>query len=375
MPALSDDYWMARAVALAQNGVGRTSPNPAVGCVVVRESEVVGEGYHPGAGQPHAEVFALEAAGPEARGSTAYVTLEPCSTHGQTPPCTEALIQAGVARVVYGTLDPNPAHSGKSTKLLEAAGVATARAGDEALLRSLNRGFFSWMERGRPFVSAKVAVTIDGRVALAEGERSHISGPAADLWVHRWRAAADAVLVGIRTVLADDPLLTARPPEGCPRQPVRVVLDSEAALPVASQLVATAGRVPLVVVTTSAADEERVHALEAAGAKVIRAPRSNGRVDLGAALRLLGSEGILEVAAECGPTLLATLVASGDLDLLHLLVTPWVGGRWDAPRWFEALAGSRIPVERWPMLGVERMGDDVLLTLETGAQDSGAATG
>lgn len=372
MSVRSDDYWMARAVALAENGVGRTSPNPAVGCVVVRGEEVVGEGYHPGAGQPHAEVFALEAAGTDARGATVYVTLEPCSTQGRTPPCTEALVNAGVARVVYGTPDPNPAHRGKGTKLLEDAGIATRRAGDEVVLRSLNRGFFSWMERGRPFVSAKVAVTLDGRVTLTPGERAHLSGPSADLWVHRWRAAADAVMVGIGTVLADDPLLTARPPEGCPRQPIRVVLDSKGRLPAASQLAGTAQRVPLLVITTAAADESRVEVLEEAGAKVLKAPDVDGRVDIKAALELLGREGILEVAAECGPTLLAALLASGDLDLLHLVVTPWVGGDQGSSRWFEGLASAGIAAERWPIKQVERLGDDVMLTLETGAPDGGA---
>lgn len=374
MSVRSDDYWMARAVALAENGVGRTNPNPAVGCVVVRDEEVVGEGYHPGPGKPHAEVFALEAAGTDARGATVYVTLEPCSTHGRTPPCTDALIEAGVARVVYGTPDPNPAHRGKGAHLLEDAGIATARAGDETLLRSLNRGFFSWMERGRPFVSAKVAVTMDGAVSLAAGERSHLSGPSADLWVHRWRAAADAVMVGIGTVLADDPLLTARPPEGCPRQPTRVVLDSQGRLPAASQLAGTAGRVPLLVITTEAADDGRLGVLEEAGAKVLKAPDVDGRVDVKAALELLAKEGILEVAAECGPTLLASLAASGDLDLLHLVVTPWVGGDWTAPRWFEGLAGAGIDHERWPIRHVERMGDDVMVTLETGAQDDRAGS-
>jgi len=374
MSVRSDDYWMARAVALAESGVGRTSPNPAVGCVVVRDEEVAGEGYHPGPGKPHAEVFALEAAGADARGATVYITLEPCSTHGRTPPCTDALISAGVARVVYGTPDPNPAHRGRGVQLLEDAGIDTARAGDETLLRSLNRGFFSWMERGRPFVSAKVAVTMDGAVALAAGERSHLSGPSADLWIHRWRAAADAVMVGIGTVLADDPLLTARPPEGCPRQPTRVVLDSQGRLPAASQLAGTAKRVPLVVITTAAADAGRLDVLQEAGAKVLRAPEREGRVDMKAALELLGKEGILEVAAECGPTLLGSLVASGDLDLLHLVMTPWVSGRTDVPRWFDGLAGAAEAAQRWPIKQMEVMGDDVMVTLETGARHDRAGS-
>lgn len=376
---------MARAIALAEEAVGRTSPNPTVGCVIVRDGEVVGEGYHPGAGHAHAEPIALAAAGGDARGATLYVTLEPCCTPGRTPPCTAAILASGVREVVYGTSDPNPAHSGRGIAELEAAGVATRQAGDQRTLRSLNRGFFSWMERGRPHVTAKVAVTLDGRVSLRAGKGTVLTGPQADEWTHRWRAMADAVLVGIGTALADDPLLTARPSVACGRQPVRVVLDSSGRLPAASQLVRTAGKSPVLVITTGRSRDAWRREVAEAGAEVLEIqapgpgdrpggrPASDGiedadarRVPLLKALAALGERGLLDVACEPGPTLFATLLRVDALDVLHVIVTSWLGGDRGAPRLTcdeLGVPGERSGV-RAPLAGFERLGDDVLLTYD-----------
>jgi diaminohydroxyphosphoribosylaminopyrimidine deaminase/5-amino-6-(5-phosphoribosylamino)uracil reductase len=370
----SDEYYMARAIALAETALGRTSPNPAVGCVIVSSGEVVGEGYHPGAGQPHAEIFALRAAGEDARGSTVYVTLEPCSTYGRTPPCVDALVSAGVAAVVYGTLDPDPVNHREGVARLEAAGIECRRAGDERFLRDLNRGFFSWMERGRPYVSLKVATTLDGRIALGQGAGSRLSGAEADAWTHRWRAAADAVMVGIGTALTDDPLLTARPPEGCSCQPTRVVLDSKGRLDPSSQLVKTAARTPLLVVTTKGHDPSWEEAMTGAGAQVAEARESGGMVDISSALEIVGRLGMLEIAVEPGAGLMASLVESGMLDQVNFIVTGWMGGDRAAPRWFDKLTHDRAE-GRWDLANVVRMGPDVLLTVTSEAWSPGAREG
>lgn len=416
MNVRSDDYYMVRAIALAETALGRTSPNPTVGCVIVKDDEVVGEGYHPGPGQPHAEVFALNAAGDDAREATAYITLEPCSTHGKTPPCVDALVQAGLSAVVYGTIDPNPAHGGKGIQALQAAGVACRCVGEEALLRELNRGFFSWMERGRPYATAKIATTVDGRMTLEKGKRTQLSGEAAREWVHRWRALSDAVLVGIDTVLVDDPLLTARPPEGCSVQPTRVVLDSSGRLPASSHLVQTARRVPLLVVTTDASstawrDEMAADGVEVAvvgasqadGATAARgaptALRGQGstptsHVDLIAAFQLLGERGMLEIAVEPGPTLLGALVAGRLVEKLHWIVTAQVGAQANVPPWYEGILDVRSAelgapaqlardiagkepwtavAEQWPIENMQRLGKDILLTLLVRAVGSAQA--
>lgn len=372
----SDEHYMARAIALAEIAVGRTSPNPTVGCVLVRNGEVVGEGYHAGAGSPHAEVVAIRAAAEAAVGSTAYVTLEPCSTSGRTGPCTAALIKAGVSAVVYGTEDPNPAHRGFGLARLRRAGIAVRQAGDRRLLRSLNRGFFSWMERGRPFISAKVAVTLDGRVTLEPSRRTKLTSDAADSWVHRWRCSADAVAVGARTALIDDPLLTARPQGGCARQPTRVVFDPRGSLSVDSQLVRTAGSVPLTVVTAPYSPSSWRKALQAAGAEVLLADVRDGSLDLGDAVSLLGRAGMLEIAVEPGPRLLAGLTRAGLVDELNLLITPWVGDR-SAPTWSRDLERRSLlgtPLDEadevcgamglgWERVQVMPLCDDLLVVL------------
>lgn len=377
----SDHYYMARALALAESGLGRTSPNPAVGCVIVRGGEVVGEGYHPAAGEPHAEIFALEAAGADARGSTVYVTLEPCSTHGRTPPCTDRLIESGVAEVVYGTIDPDPRSRGAGVAALERAGVPVRQAGDEAGLRTMNRGFFSVMEKGRPFVSAKIAVTLDGALTLRRGARAKLTGGDADTWVHGWRAAADAILIGVGTALIDDPLLTARPPEGVRRQPLRTVLDTRGRLPLEGRLAASAADAPLCVITSDSSDPSWRGCLSSSGAEVVTVPTRNGRVQPASALEALRDRGVLEVVAEPGPTLLASLVGEGLIDELHIIVTPLLADD-EAPRWTAGLDGIRLiapceayspdpivePIDadtttRWPMLAVERLGEDLRLTV------------
>ncbi|HLV80327.1 MAG TPA: bifunctional diaminohydroxyphosphoribosylaminopyrimidine deaminase/5-amino-6-(5-phosphoribosylamino)uracil reductase RibD, partial [Chthonomonadaceae bacterium] len=255
---------MRRALRLAARGW--TYPNPMVGCVIVREGEIVGEGYHPTAGQPHAELFALEQAGERARGATAYVTLEPCCHFGRTPPCTNALIRAGVGRVVAATLDADPRVRGQGLAALQAAGIATSVGLLEALARQLNEAFLHFHATGTPFITLKAAMTLDGKIATRTGEAHWITGEAARRYVHRLRGQSGAVLVGIGTLLADDPQLTARlPGRRLVRQPLRIVVDSRLRTPPEAQAVRLAAvspdETPLLIATTENAPLERVRAL------------------------------------------------------------------------------------------------------------------
>lgn len=299
---------MARALQLAERGLFTTTPNPRVGCVIVKDGQVVGEGWHEKAGEPHAEVHALRAAGAAARGATVYVTLEPCSHHGRTPPCANALIDAGVARVVAATIDPNPAVAGQGLQLLTLAGVRVESGLMEAAARELNIGFIARMGRGRPWLRLKTATSLDGKTGLIGGESKWITGEAARLDVHRWRARSCAILTGVGTVLADDPRMNARDVE-TPRQPLKVIVDSALRTPSTAQVLADS-----VLVIGIVDVPERRAALEAAGAEVILLANSHGRVDLGALLTELGRRGINEVHAEAGATLNGALLEAGLVD-------------------------------------------------------------
>ncbi len=327
----ADSQWMARALQLAERGLYTTSPNPRVGCVLVKEGKVVGEGWHERAGEPHAEVHALRAAGQAARGATAYVTLEPCSHHGRTPPCSDALIAAGVSRVVAATEDPNPRVAGQGLQQLRAAGITVGCGLMEAAARELNIGFFARMTRGTPWVRSKMGASLDGRTALANGTSQWITGEAARLDVQRWRARSCAVLTGVGTVLVDDPQLNVRKIE-TERQPLRVVLDSQ--LRVSHRARVLQGGQALIYTTCT--DASRLHAVRATGAEVQVLSRGvNGQVGLGAVLRDLAQRGVNEVLIEAGSRLNGAFLKAGLIDELVLYLAPQLLG--DAARGLAAL--------------------------------------
>jgi len=311
-----DHRMMARALRLAERAVFTTRPNPMVGCVLVHGDEVVGEGWHQRKGGPHAEVFALQAAGDRAKGATAYVTLEPCAHHGSTGPCADALIAAGVTRVVAAMRDPFPQVDGAGFDKLRAAGIAVESGLMEAQARELNRGFLSRIERGRPWLRVKLASSLDGRSAMASGDSKWISGEASRNDVQRWRARSGALLTGAGTVLADDPQLTVRLDEGSEFvPPLRVVLDPGLAT-------VARGRV-----REGDAPTLYLHAPEAKPPRGLQAdhvavPVRNGRFDLDAVVRLLATRGINEVQVEAGATLAGAFLAAGLVDELLLYIAP-----------------------------------------------------
>ncbi len=316
--AADDAQHMARAIELARRGLYTTHPNPRVGCVIVSDGVVVGEGWHLRAGEPHAEVHALRAAGEKARGATAYVTLEPCCHHGRTPPCSEALIRAGVARVVTAVEDPNPRVAGEGLNALRQAGIRTDVGLMTEPAEALNRGFLSRMRRGRPWVRVKLAMSLDGRTATAAGESRWITGEAAREDVHRLRAEAGAVLTGVGTVLADDPSLNVRLP-GDWDTPLRVILDSQLRTPPSSRMFTLPGHT---MILTCAEFGPAWQALESHGAEIVKLPAQDGRVDLAAALAHLGRHPVNELLVEAGATLAGSLLASGLADELVLYVAP-----------------------------------------------------
>ncbi|MEW6562608.1 MAG: bifunctional diaminohydroxyphosphoribosylaminopyrimidine deaminase/5-amino-6-(5-phosphoribosylamino)uracil reductase RibD [Pseudomonadota bacterium] len=317
----TDCRWMARALQLAERGLYSTSPNPRVGCVLVKDDEIVGEGWHVLAGEPHAEVYALREAGEAARGATAYVTLEPCSHFGRTPPCADALIEAGVARVVVAMQDPNPLVSGRGLARLAAAGIAVESGLMESAARELNVGFATRMTSGLPWVRSKIAASLDGRTALKNGVSQWITGPEARRDVQHWRARSCVVLTGIDTVLADDPRLNVRDLETA-RQPWRAVADSALRLP-PKALLLSGGRV---LVYTANDDADKRAALEQRGATVVYLPGADGRVDLAAMLRDLAQRGMNEVLIEAGATLNGALLRAGLIDELVLYLAPQLLG-------------------------------------------------
>lgn len=320
----ADHDYMARALRLAERGLWTTAPNPRVGCVLVRDGAIVGEGWHERAGEPHAEVHALRAAGAAARGATAYVTLEPCSHHGRTPPCADALVAAGVARVVAAMSDPNPLVAGRGLARLEAAGIATACGLLESAARELNIGFVARMERGRPWVRVKLASSLDGRTALANGVSQWITGPDARRDGHRWRARACAVLTGIGTVKDDDPRLSVRDVDTS-RQPWKVVVDSRLELSPAAALFDGAA-VLVACAVDLAAHAEAVAALRAVGGEVVSLPNASGKVDLAALMDELGRRGVNELHVESGFKLAGSFVREGLADELLLYQAPTLLG-------------------------------------------------
>ena len=354
---------MDLARRLAERGRLTVAPNPLVGAVVVRDGEVVGEGWHARAGEAHAEVRALDAAGDAARGATLFVTLEPCNHQGRTPPCVEAVVRAGIERVVVGTLDPDSRMRGRSVEMLREAGVEVEVLGDPLSERQ-NEQFFHRMRTGRPFVHVKLATTLDGRIAASGGDSKWVTGEDARLRAHELRAEAGAVLVGAGTVRADDPTLTAR---GLPEEPpavTRVVLDPRLTTGPESELVRTAKRAPLVVFFAGGEGAEgRAEALRGLGVEVVAAPAVEGRMDLRFVLEELGRRGIRGVLVEGGGETATGFVEGGLADKLTLFYAPRLIGSDGVPM-IGALRATRMAEAlRFRVSEVEKVGEDVAVTL------------
>ena len=363
MSALDQDrYWMQRALELARRGIALTSPNPAVGCVILdRAGQVAGEGWHEYDLVDHAEVAALKVAeqhaGNRLLGGTAYVTLEPCNHTGRTGPCTQALISAGISRVVAATIDPNPAVAGHGMEALRAAGIETAVGVEQAEARRLNEGFARWSQHRRPLVLMKVAMSLDSRIAPPAGqhiprEPYWITCEAARAAVQPLRWQADAAMVGVDTVLADDPMLTDRSGLRRRRPLQRMVLDSALRMPLDSKLVATAHND--VIVFTVSSNPARINELRSRGVRVEVLPAEAGRVPLGKVLDLLGEEGILTLLTETGTRLNTALLAGGLVDRIHLFVSPQIMGSDAVP----AFRGMAHPIHM-AEVEVERYGNDL----------------
>ncbi|MES9923337.1 MAG: bifunctional diaminohydroxyphosphoribosylaminopyrimidine deaminase/5-amino-6-(5-phosphoribosylamino)uracil reductase RibD [Candidatus Thiodiazotropha endolucinida] len=331
MNSALDQRFMARAIQVARLGWYSTHPNPRVGCLIVKEGEVIAEGFHRRAGEPHAERNALAKAGVAASGATAYVTLEPCCHQGRTPPCTEALIESGVKRVVVGMPDPNPLVAGQGLELLRQAGIQVTEGVMRSQVEALNPGFIKRMIHGLPYIRCKMAMSLDGRTAMADGESQWITSPAARLDVQRLRAQSAAILTGVGTLLADDPSMNVRLSamelgleEGVPiPHPVRVVLDPELATPGDAKMLGLPG--PTLIICS---DEQPVHgaALEAAGAQIVRLPGDKQRLDLHQVIRYLGEQEINEVLLESGATLAGAMLEQGLVDELIIYQAPHLMG-------------------------------------------------
>lgn len=349
---------MRHALALAERGRGAVEPNPLVGAVVVRDGVCVGEGWHRKFGGPHAEVFALEAAGAAARGATLYVTLEPCCHHGKTPPCTDAVLRAGIRRVVAAVQDPFPQVSGKGATVLRDANVSVEFGLMEAEARRLNAPYLKLVGSGLPYVHLKWAMTLDGKIATRAGDSKWVSNDESRRRVHELRGRVDAVVVGIGTALADDPQLTARPPG--PRVATRVVLDSGARLPPASRLAATAQEVPTLVVTAENAPGERVAVLRGQGCEVVALPANGGRPDVVKLLSELGRRRFTNVLVEGGSGVTGAFLDAGAVDEVHVFLAAKLCGGAGAPSPAGGRGVGRIAeAMALPHSAVERLGDDV----------------
>jgi diaminohydroxyphosphoribosylaminopyrimidine deaminase/5-amino-6-(5-phosphoribosylamino)uracil reductase len=366
---VSDQVCMAEAIRIARRGRYTVDPNPCVGCLLVRAGLTVGKGWHNRAGEPHAERHALAQAGNAARGATAYVTLEPCCHHGRTPPCTDALIAAGVARVVCAMPDPNPLVAGQGLAILRQAGITVETGMLESEARALNPGFIKRMEQGRPYVRCKLAASLDGRTAMPNGESRWISSESSRRDVQRLRAASSAILTGIGTVLADDPSLNVRLstddlPEMMPgdpiRQPLRVILDSHWRMPLDARMLGLPGAT-LVVGLDDA--PERMDAIEAAGAQIYRCPQQAGQVDLNALMVELAHRDMNDILLETGATLAGAMLTAGLVDELILYLAPHLMG--DAARGLFHLPGVTTMAERIPLEIIEtrQIGPDLRIRL------------
>ena len=362
---------MRAALALARRGLGTVWPNPAVGCVIVDRGRVVGRGWTQPGGRPHGETEALGRAGEAARGATAYVSLEPCCHWGRTPPCTDALIAAGIRRVVVALEDPDPRVAGAGVRQLHAAGLEVETGLCEAEAAEINAGFFCRLRNRRPLVTLKLATSLDGRIATGSGESQWITGPPARERAHALRAAHDAIMVGTGTVLADDPQLTCRLPGLAHRSPVRVVVDRHLRIPPTTRLISDARAVPVWVLTLPSADPERRQAFLRAGATVIDIdPSPDGNGSLAAALAALGERGITRLLVEGGGHLAAAFARAGLIDRLVWVHAPMLIGGDGIPAIAEVGLEVLSKAPSFTRLSTETVGDDVLTVFRVREQDA-----
>jgi diaminohydroxyphosphoribosylaminopyrimidine deaminase / 5-amino-6-(5-phosphoribosylamino)uracil reductase len=359
-----DSRFMRLALALGRRGLGRTWPNPAVGAVIVKDGVIIGRGWTQPGGRPHAETEALAHAGDAARGATLYVTLEPCSHHGKTPPCADAIIAAGIARVVSALVDPNPEVAGAGHWRMAEAGVVVEVGIGAEEARRAHAGHIRRVQDGRPHVTLKLAVSADEKVALAGRRPARITGEAATAHVHLMRAMNDAVLTGIGTVISDDPLLTCRLPGMGERSPVRVVLDTMLRLPPECRLAHSARQVPLWVMAGEGAPRERERVLAAAGIVVLRVPGAGDRLDLVAALKLLARRGVTRLMVEAGPIVAGAFLRADLVDEVALLRSPSALGADGIDALDGLLLSALTQSPRLRSLGSEAIGADKIETFE-----------
>jgi diaminohydroxyphosphoribosylaminopyrimidine deaminase/5-amino-6-(5-phosphoribosylamino)uracil reductase len=323
---LSDEYYMRKALRLARRGLGKTNPNPMVGALVVRNGEIIGYGYHRRYGESHAEINAIRDAGGEISGATLYVTLEPCCHYGKTPPCVDALLQGNIGRVVIGTVDPNPLVNGKSIGILSRRGVETKVGVLEEECRKLNEVYFKYIQTALPFVTLKFAQTLDGRIASATGNSHWISSASSRRLAHRLRSLYDGILVGLGTVLADDPQLTVRLVKG--RNPIRIVADSRLRIPLSAKVLRDQDVTPTIIATTPRADRERFSSLKEMGIEVLTVDEDErGEVDLKDLLKSLGKRGISSVLVEGGASIITSLLHQRLVDKMVIFIAPKIMGK------------------------------------------------
>ncbi|OGB93377.1 MAG: riboflavin biosynthesis protein RibD [candidate division NC10 bacterium RIFCSPLOWO2_02_FULL_66_22] len=360
--AEADQQWMRRALDLAARARGRTSPNPMVGAVLVKDGQLIGEGFHAYTGSDHAEVAALRDAGPAATGATLYVSLEPCCHYGRTPPCVDQILQAGIRRVVAACEDPNPAVSGKGIAALRAAGLSVDVGVLAEEAERLNEAFFTHVRTGRPFVTLKVAASLDGKIATRTGESRWITGESARRRVHQLRNEVDAVLVGIGTVLRDDPLLTTRLGIADQRDPIRVIVDNLARLPLRAKVVNRASTAPTILAVSQMAPRTKLEALEREGVQVIVVESSPRRVSLERLIEALGKRGILSVMIEGGAEINASALREGIVDKVLVFLAPTLIGGKSTPT---AVGGDGIEslsqAVRLRDVRIERFDGDILV--------------
>lgn len=358
-----EERYMWMALDLARQGFGKTNPNPMVGAVLVKDGEVVGTGYHEKAGQQHAEIVALREAGEKARGSVLYINLEPCSHHGRTPPCVDAIIEAGVRKVVISTIDPNPLVGGEGVRKLRQAGIKVKTGVLEDKARRLNEVFLKYITTKKPFIAVKAALTLDGKIASSSGESKWITGEGSRKLVHRLRSTSDGIMVGINTVLKDDPRLTARIEGEEVSNPVRIIVDSKGRIPLDSKVVKTASEVKTLLATTELADETHLEELSGEGVEVIRLPNKEGRVDLEALMHELGRREISVVLVEGGGSLNYSLLENHLVDKIYFFMAPLLLGGKDAPTPLEG-AGADALEHCWSVkdLEIKQVEGDLLVT-------------
>jgi len=359
---MNDEHFMRMALELAAQGLGYTSPNPMVGAVVVRNGAVVGRGYHQFPGGPHAEVHAIDAAGAEAQAATLYVTLEPCNHTGRTPPCTAKILEAGIQRVVIGMKDPNPHVAGGGAEFLKTRGIDIRLGVCEGEARQLNEAFVKYIRTGRPFVTAKCAATLDGRMATRSRESKWITGESARAFVHELRHEADAILVGVGTIAADDPLLTARLSDRRPKDPIRVILDTYLRIAPAARVLNHTSAADTWVIAGRGASAESKARLIRKGVRVIEAEIREGRVDMGPLMDQLGAMGVTQILIEGGSRVLASAFKAGIVDKVRFFYAPLIlGGDDGVPICTGAGAEQIQDGIRLDRIAIRRFGDDVMI--------------